>query len=234
MQCQDTAAVLGATGLVGSDIAELLSGEDAFHSVRLIVRRPIESSHPRVEMRMINFAEYELLKSAIDGCKVVFCAVGTTQKKVKGDQSLYRKVDYEIPVNAARACFETGGTSFLLVSSVGADPNSSNSYLRLKGEVEEAVQKFPVSSISIFRPSMLLGRRKEFRLAERIGQTGMKLSSPLLAGKWKKYRAIAAREVAAAMIVAAKQEKEGISIYEYEEMKSLITSAHQHQQRNPR
>jgi uncharacterized protein YbjT (DUF2867 family) len=106
--------------------------------------------------------------------------------------------------------------------------------LRLKGEVEEAVQKFPVSSISIFRPSMLLGRRKEFRLAERIGQIGMKLSSPLLAGKWKKYRAIAAREVAAAMIVAAKQEKEGISIYEYEEMKSLITSAHQHQQRNPR
>jgi uncharacterized protein YbjT (DUF2867 family) len=233
MQYQNTVAVLGATGLVGSHIAELLTEEDACQSIRLIVRRPVESSHPMVEIRMINFEEYESLKSAIDGCKVVFCALGTTQKKVRGDQSLYRKVDYEIPVNAARACFETAGTTFLLVSSVGADRNSKNFYLRLKGEVEEAVQKFPVRSISIFRPSMLLGKRKEFRLGEQIGQFGMKLISPLLTGKWKKYRAIEARQVAAAMIEVAKQDKEGISIYEHGEMKSLSTR-HQHQQRNPR
>lgn len=99
--------MLGATGLVGSHIAELLTEEDACQSIRLIVRRPVESLHPMVEIRMINFEEYESLKSAIDGCKIVFCAIGTTQKRVKGDQSLYRKVDYEIPVNAARACFET-------------------------------------------------------------------------------------------------------------------------------
>lgn len=96
------------------------------------------------------------------------------------------------------------------------------------------MQKFAVSSISIFRPSMLLGERKEFRLGERIGQFGMKLISPLLTGKWKKYRTIEARQVAAAMIEAAKQDKEGISIYEYGEMKSSSTNAHQHQQRNPR
>ena len=231
---QDTVAVLGATGLVGSHIVDLLSEEDACQTIRLIVRRPVEFSHPKVEVRLINFEEYESLKSAIDGCKIVFCAIGTTQNKVKGDNLQYRKVDYDIPVNGARGCFETEGTNFLLVSSVGADRNSKNFYLRLKGEVEEAVQKFPIKSISIFRPSMLLGDRKEFRPAERIAQFGMKLIAPLLAGQWKKYKAIEARDVAAAMIEVSKQNKEGFTIYEHDEMKRLITIEHQHQQRNSR
>ena len=146
--------------------------ENACQKIRLIVRRPMEVSHPKLEIKLVDFEDYESLKLAIAGCHVVFSAVGTTQDKVKGDQLQYRKVDYDITVNAARACLETEGANFLLVSSVGADSNSKAFYLRLKGEVEEAVQKFPIKSISIFRPSMLLGNRKEFRLGERIGQSG--------------------------------------------------------------
>ncbi len=183
----------------------------------------MEVSHPKLEIKLVDFEDYESLKLAIAGCHVVFSAVGTTQDKVKGDQLQYRKVDYDITVNAARACLETEGANFLLVSSVGADSNSKAFYLRLKGEVEEAVQKFPIKSISIFRPSMLLGNRKEFRLGERIGQSGMKLIAPLLAGKWRKYKAIEARDVAAAMIEASKENKEGLTIYEYDEMKRLIS-----------
>jgi len=220
---QNTVAVIGATGLVGSQMVDLLKEEPACQEIRLPVRRPVEFSHPKLEIKLINFEDYESLKLAIAGCNVVFCAVGTTQDKVKGDQSQYRKVDYDIPVKAARACLETEVSNFLLVSSVGADRNSRNFYLRLKGEVEGAVQKFPIKSISIFRPSMLLGNRKEFRLGERIGQSGMKLIAPLLTGKWKKYKAIEAREVAAAMIEASKQNKEGFTVYEYDEMKRLIT-----------
>ena len=220
---QNTVAVIGSTGLVGSHIVDLLKKENACQKIRLLVRRPVEFSHPKLEIKLVNFEDYESLKLALAGCNVVFCAVGTTQDKVKGDQLQYRKVDYDIPVNAARACLETGGSNFLLVSSVGADSNSKNFYLRLKGEVEEAVQKFPIKSISIFRPSMLLGNRKEFRLGERIGQSGMKLLAPLLRGKWRKYKAIEARDVAAAMIEAAKQNIEGCTIYEYDEMKRLIT-----------
>jgi uncharacterized protein YbjT (DUF2867 family) len=219
---QNTVAVIGATGLVGSHIVELLKEENACQKIRLLVRRPVEFTNPKSEIRLVNFEDYESLKLAIAGCGVVFCAVGTTQDKVKGDQLQYRKVDYDIPVNAARGCLETGGSSFLLVSSVGADRNSKNFYLRLKGEVEEAVQKFPIKSISIFRPSMLLGNRKEFRLGERIGQFVMKLIAPLLAGKWRKYKAIEAREVAAAMIEASTQSKEGLAVYEHDEMKRLI------------
>jgi uncharacterized protein YbjT (DUF2867 family) len=231
---QDTVAVLGATGLVGSHIVDLLSEENAGQTIRLLVRRPVEVLHPTTEIRLINFEEYEQVKSAIDGCKVVFCAIGTTQNRVKGDKLRYRKVDYDIPVSAARACLETGGANFLLVSSVGADRNSKNFYLRLKGEVEEALRNFPIRSISIFRPSMLLGHRSESRLGESLAQVAMKLIAPLLAGKWKRYKAIEARDVAAAMIEASKQNKEGFSIFEYDEMKSLITNGHEHQQRNPR
>jgi len=221
---QNTVAVIGSTGLVGSHIVDLLKEENACQKIRLLVRKPVEFSHPKLEIKLVNFEDYESLKLAIAGCGVVFCAVGTTQQQVKGDQLQYRKVDYDIPVSAAKACLETGGTNFLLVSSVGADSSSKNFYLRLKGEVEAAVQKFPIKSISIFRPSMLLGNRKEFRLGERIGQSGMKLIAPLLAGKWKKYKAIEARDVAAAMIEAAKQNKEGfVVVYEYDEMKRLIT-----------
>jgi len=225
LMLQNTVAVIGSTGLVGSQIVDLLKEEDACQKIRLLVRRPVEFSHPKIEVRLVNFEDYESLKLAIAGHRVVFCAVGTTQDKVKGDQLQYRKVDYNIPVNAARACSDTEGTNFLLVSSVGADSKSRNFYLRLKGEVEEAVQKFPIKSISIFRPSMLMGKRKEFRLGERIGQSGMKLIGPLLAGKWKKYKAIEARNVAAAMVEASKQNKEGFTVYEYDEMKRLITDS---------
>src|ERR1700737_1165085 len=222
LMLQNTVAVIGSTGLVGSQIVDLLKEENAYQKIRLLVRRPVQFSHPKLEIKFVNFEDYESLKLAIAGCNVVFCAVGTTQDKVKGDQLQYRKVDYDIPVNAARACLETGCTNFLLISSVGADSNSKNFYLRLKGEVEEEVQRFPVKCISIFRPSMLLGYRKEFRLGERIGQRGMKLIAPLLAGRWRKYKAIEARDVAAAMIEASKQNKEAFTIYEYDEMKRLL------------
>ena len=221
---QNTVAVIGSTGLVGSQIVDLLREENACQKIRLLVRRPVQFSHPKLEIKFVNFEDYESVKLAIAGCNVVFCAVGTTQDKVKGDQLQYRKVDYDIPVNAARACLETGCSNFLLVSSVGADSNSKNFYLRLKGEVEEAVQKFPIKSISIFRPSMLLGYRKEFRLGERIGQSGMKLIAPLLAGRWRKYKAIEARAVAAAMVETSKENKEGLAFYEYDEMKALISA----------
>jgi uncharacterized protein YbjT (DUF2867 family) len=130
-------------------------------------------------------------------------------------------VDYDIPVNAARFCAETGCENFLLVSSVGANSQSSNFYLKLKGEVENAILQQPVKCISIFRPSMLLGDREESRPAEEIGQVLMKRFSFLLTGKQSKYKPIWAGDVAAAMIKAAKVHDDGIYIHEYNRIKSL-------------
>jgi uncharacterized protein YbjT (DUF2867 family) len=215
---QKTAAIIGASGLIGSEVLAILKHDQEYETIRLIVRWPVTDSHPKIEMKLVNFEDYESLKLAIDGCDVVFCAVGTTQKKVKGDKLAYRKVDYDIPVNAARACLETKCEHFLLVSSVGANVQSNNFYLKLKGEVEDAIQKISIPSISIFRPSVLLGRRKESRIGEHIGQTLMKVVSPLLGGKRSKYKPIAAKDVAAAMIKAAKKRERGYHVYEYQDM----------------
>ncbi|HEV7330086.1 MAG TPA: NAD(P)H-binding protein [Flavisolibacter sp.] len=215
-----TATVIGATGLIGGHLVDLLQQDNTFETVRVLVRRPVQFSQSKVEVKLVNFADPESFKLAIDGSDVVFCAVGTTQKKVKGDKEAYRKVDYDIPLHAARYCAETGCQKFLLVSSVGADSKSSNFYLKLKGEVEEDIKLLPLKMIAIFRPSMLLGNRSESRPAEKIGQVIMPVFSFLLAGSWRKYKPIHARDVAAAMIRASLQHDEGIFLYEYNRMKS--------------
>ena len=148
----------------------------------------------------------------------MFCAIGTTNKKVKGDKAAYRKVDYDIPVNAARFCTETGCRHFLLVSSVGANSKGGNFYIKLKGEVEDQVRSISIPSVSIFRPSMLLGKRQESRPLETIAQVMMKPLSFLFPSR---YKPIAAEAVAKAMIAACKQDKPGLHIYHFKEMKSM-------------
>src|SRR5512133_2905195 len=118
-----TATIIGATGLIGNHLLQLLSADQYFSDIRILVRRPVEC-HQNVEIRIINFSDPHEFRSGISGSDAVFCAVGTTQKKVQGDRVEYRKVDYDIPVNAARFCDETGCPQMLLVSSVGANSRS--------------------------------------------------------------------------------------------------------------
>ena len=132
-------------------------------------------------------------------------------------------------------CAKTACPAFLLVSSVGANSKSGNFYLKLKGEVEEAVQKLGIPNVGFFRPSMLGGERKEFRLGEKVAQPLMNLFGFMLIGKWEKYHSIDARSVARAMLQASKEEQQGVGIYEYEAIlaksKQLDDiTAHQHQE----
>ena len=218
------ATVIGSTGLIGSRLLDVLEKDATFETVRALVRRPVEFSQSKVVTRLVNFDDPESVKLVIDGSDAVFCAIGTTQKKVKGDKDAYRKVDYNIPVNAARFCAETGCPNFLLVSSVGAHKESNNFYLKLKGEVEDAVSKLPIQRISFFRPSVLLGKRNEVRIGERIGQAVMSFFAFMLVGGWEKYRPIDAEKVAKAMAAAVKEGKAGVTVYEYEAIRK--TAAH--------
>jgi uncharacterized protein YbjT (DUF2867 family) len=216
---QKTAAVIGATGLIGSHLLTLLKEDDDFKSVRVLVRRPVAFNHPKIKIMVIDFADEAAIKVGLAGCEAVFVAVGTTQKKVKGDKIAYRKVDYDIPVNAAKFSAETGCKSFLLVSSVGADSKSGNFYLKLKGEVEDKISSMSIPSISIFRPSMLLGNRQESRPMETIAQVISKGLSFLFPSK---YKPILAEDVAKVMIAACKQDKPGIRIFHFREMMALM------------
>ncbi len=196
------ATVIGATGLIGSYLLELLLKDDRFDSVRVLVRRPFEPDHPKLEKKLVDFTDAESFRLALEGSDVVFCCIGTTQKKVKGDKEAYRKIDYDITVNAARFCKLNGCETFVFVSSVGANSKSNNFYLKLKGEIEDAVRAVGLRHVHIMQPSLLLGDRKESRLGEKIAQWVIPVISFLIP---KKYRPIHARKVAEMMINAAKK-----------------------------
>jgi uncharacterized protein YbjT (DUF2867 family) len=214
-----TASLIGATGLIGSELLKLLLADPYFETVKVIVRRPFDGDHPKLEKKIVDFNDPDSLLIELENSDVIFCTVGTTQKKVKGDKAAYRKVDHDIPVNAARYCRMTGCRIFVLVSAVGASSSSNNFYLNLKAEVEDAVRKTGIESVHVMRPSMLLGRRDEFRLGERLAKRIMKTFSFLFVGGLKKYRAIDAHDVAKAMLNVSKEMTPGFFVYEYEQMK---------------
>jgi uncharacterized protein YbjT (DUF2867 family) len=214
-----TAALIGATGLIGSHLLKCLQDDDDFKTITVLVRRILPFSHPKIKVLVIDFYDEAAFKAGIAGCDAVFCAIGTTNKKVKGDKAAYRKVDYDIPVNAARFCMVTACPQFLLVSSVGANSKGGNFYIRLKGDVEEMVKSISIPSVSIFRPSMLLGKRPESRPMEAIAQA---ISKPLSFLFPSQYKPIAAEDVARAMIAACKQDKPGFHIYHFKEMKAFL------------
>lgn len=215
------ATIIGATGLIGGYLLEELLQDDYFDMVSILVRRPFDMNHPKLEKKLVDFSDAESFRLALEGSDTVFSSIGTTQKKVKGDKVAYRKVDYDIPVNAAGFCKVTDGPAFILVSSVGANSKSNNFYLKLKGEVEDAVKGVGLKSVHIMRPSMLLGDRKEFRLGEKIGNPVMKAISFLLPSK---YKPIHGRDVAKAMLTAAKKKEEGFFVWEYRTIKQSIKS----------
>ena len=207
-----TATIIGATGLIGGYLLEKLLEDNYFDTVRILIRRPLELTHPKLEKKLVDFADAESFRLALESSDVVFCTIGTTQKKVNGDKEAYRKVDYDITVNAAKFCKLNGCETFVFVSSVGANSKSNNFYLKLKGEVEDAVKAVCLKSVHIMRPSVLLGNRKENRLGEKISKGFMSVFSFLIPSK---YKAIHGRDVAKAMAGVDKEKKEGFFIYEY-------------------
>ncbi len=195
------ATIIGATGLIGGHLLDMLLNDASFTTVRILIRRPLEISHPKLEKKLVDFSDMESFRLALEGTDVIFCCIGTTMKKMKGDQAAYRKVDYDIAVNAAKLGKANGCEKFVLVSAVGADSKSRNFYLRLKGETEEAVQASGIESVYTLRPSLLIGNRKEFRAGEKLAIWLMPLFSFLLPAK---YKPVKASEVARAMINAIK------------------------------
>jgi len=214
-----TVTIIGATGLIGSRLLQLLINDNYFETIKVLVRKPLVTDNPKVIVRVIDFLDTDSFRKEISGSNAVFCAVGTTQKKVKGDKKAYYKVDYDIPVNSAKFCKETDCPIFLLVSSVGADSKSNNFYLKLKGEVEDTLKEMNIPSVSVFRPSMLLGKRVEFRFGEIIAKA---VTVPVSFLFPSKYKPVKAEIVAKSMIASAKKEAPGFQIYHYEDMIELI------------
>lgn len=141
-----------------------------------------------------------------------------------GSRDAFRTVDFTYVQELARLAAAQHARQFLLVSAIGADPTSRVFYNRVKGEAEEAVKRVPFHAVHIFRPSLLLGERPEFRPAERLGIVAARTLAPLLVGSLRKYRPIEARIVARAMIHVAHRGKRGVQVYLSDKIQALGTS----------
>lgn len=204
-----TALIAGSTGLVGSHLLQLLLNDDYYDVVKAVSRSPIRTIHPKLENIVLDF---DRMKEHHDKLKAddVFCCLGTTIKKVKTKEK-FRKVDFDYPLELARLTKAKGAEQYLLISALGADKKSNIFYNQVKGEVEEAISEIIFKSYHIFRPSLLMGDRKESRSGEEAGKVFFKYLGFLVP---KKYRGIDSSKVARAMYAIARQRLQGLHIHE--------------------
>jgi uncharacterized protein YbjT (DUF2867 family) len=141
--------------------------------------------------------------------------------KKAGSKEAFHRVDYQYPLETAQLALKNGAAQYLIVTAMGANKKSMFFYNRVKGEIEEAIWKLNFSAVHIFRPSLLLGERKEQRMGEKIGAIVMKLLRPFLIYGLKKYRAIEGKTVAAAMYKMAQENLTGRYIYESDRIENV-------------
>jgi uncharacterized protein YbjT (DUF2867 family) len=213
------ALIAGATGLVGNAILQQLLADNQYEKVLIITRKLIDINHPKLIQQQIDFDSIESLKLGFP-VDDVFCALGTTIKTA-GSQDAFYKVDYTYVVNLGKWCAANGVKRFLIVSAMGASSKSGIFYNRVKGEMETAVGQLGIPQIQIFRPSLLMGDRKEKRGGEKIAQLVLGGLSFIFVGPLLKYKGIHADVVAKAMIMSAKADAKGFTVYESGDMQRL-------------
>ena len=200
----------GATGLVGGLCLQRLLADPVFTRVVVLVRRPVGTSHPKLEQHVVDFARLGQGRELFKVDKVM-CALGTTIKQA-GSQDRFREVDHDYPLQLARMGLAQGARHFLLVSALGANARSGVFYNRVKGEVEADVRALGFPQLTIVRPSLLLGERHEFRLGEEVG----KRFAFLVPGK---YRPVQADSVAKVLVEAARRDTPGVEVIESDEIR---------------
>ena len=211
MKESKTAILIGATGLIGSFVLHLLLAEERYSKVKIFVRKKMNVTHSKLEQHVIDFDKPETYEELVKGDDL-FCCLGTTMRTA-GSKDAFYKVDFTYPVEFGKIAVKNGVKQYLLISSIGANARSSN-YLKVKGEVEEALEKLNFDSLIILRPSMLLGPRKEFRFGEMIGKLIMTVFFFLFIGTLKKYRGIKAENVAKAMVSIAGRNMKSVHVFE--------------------
>lgn len=215
-----TAVLLGATGLIGGHCLELLLATNNYVRVITLGRRAVAREHPKLTQHEVDLAQPETYQDWLTPQSDFFSCLGTTIKKA-GSESAFRRVDYEYPLAVARVAATHADNRWLLVSSLGADAASSLFYPKVKGELERDLAALPLAGVSIFRPSLLLGTRTEFRLGERVAEVVAWPVSRLLLGPLRKYRPIAALDVARAMLIVAREQAQSVQIYESDAIAAL-------------
>ena len=191
------ALIIGATGLVGKELTALLIRTDYYNSLHIVGRRPYTFEHPKIRSHIIDFDRMETFAAEALIHDVYIC-LGTTMKRA-GSKETFRKVDHDYVLAVAQWAGKHNVEKLACISSMGANPHSSNFYLRTKGEVENDLAGIKLPRLIFLRPSLLLGKREEFRFAEKLSSILMSPMIPLMRGPLKKYIPVKASQVAKAM-----------------------------------
>lgn len=195
------AIILGATGLTGGKLMKLILADDRYQKVKLFSRSSVGIQHEKLEEHLGDLMNLSSFKEDFTG-QEVFCCIGTTKAKTP-DNALYEKIDYGIPVEAAKLCVENQIPTFVVVSALGADAKSKIFYNRIKGQMEEAVLQQQIRNTYILQPSLIGGNRQEKRLGEWLFKQLMKIGNLLLVGGLRKYRSIEPDSIARCMLWVA-------------------------------
>lgn len=216
--------VLGATGLTGQQVLAGLLAAPEVEAVVAPVRRPVPT-HPKLVQRTVDFDHLSDEKDlfAVDA---IICCLGTTMARA-GSKAAFRKVDYDVPLEAARLGHEHGARAFLLMSAVGASAQSPVFYSRVKGQLEETLSGLGFPRLSLYHPGLLLGERNEHRTGESAMGSIMPVLNTLMPGPLKRYRGIPVETVARAMVTEVRLLNQSelpepqVIVRHYEEMESL-------------
>ena len=193
-----TALLFGSSGLIGGNLLNILIQNKDYNKIKIFVRSEPAIKDLKIEIIKTDFNNLKNHKDSIVGDVCFFC-IGTTRKNTP-DKNEYINIEYNFPVKVAKIAKSNSVNYFVYVSSIAANTNASGLYLKNKGRAEEELKKLNFLKLSIMRPSILLGARKEKRVGEKIGIFAMKTLSPLFLGKMKKYKPVKAKNVAKTML----------------------------------
>jgi uncharacterized protein YbjT (DUF2867 family) len=194
MMTQKTALLIGATGLTGSHLLQLLLESSEYHTIYVYVRRPIGIQNAKLKECIIDFDNYEGTVDVDD----VFCCLGTTIKVAKTKEA-FKKVDLEYPVKIAQLQYHAGSKRFLVISAMGAAADSTFFYSRVKAEMEKLLSNIGYPRLYIFRPALISGDRKEHRSGEKLATGINKILNYILIGPLRKYQSVSAIAISKCM-----------------------------------
>jgi len=211
------AIIVGASGLIGSKLLDILLAQPYYTEVLSISRKKIKLNNKKLKKIVIDFDHLNEYADEING-DVIFCCLGTTRRETP-DLNDYRKIDHDYPVRLAEIAVKNGVDQYHYISTMGARSESSNFYTKIKGDTEDDLKKVGLKGLFIYRPSILIGHRNKHRTLENIAVFVMKIIGPLLVGKLKKYRAIKALDVAKAMYKQSLKNRADVVTYTSDEIK---------------
>jgi uncharacterized protein YbjT (DUF2867 family) len=211
--------IIGASGLIGNEVLKLALENNEIEHITILVRNSLHLNHPKLIEVITDFKNLKDLETKIKCDALIFC-LGTTRKKTPNPQE-YKNIDFGLTINIAQLAQKQNVQQIHLISAIGADPKSKIFYNKLKGETEQALIKMDFPQTIIYRPSLLIGKRSEFRLGELIAQKLAPVFDVFLIGSLKKYHSISSNTIAKAVLNRILSEGEKTEIMEYNEIQLL-------------